>query len=53
MRYDPVDSKLFIRNRAKLRKKLPRIKLIAIDRFRGIKRFIGFGQLSAAQLAIL
>jgi hypothetical protein len=36
-----------------LRKKLPRIELIAIDRFRGIKRFIGLGQLSAAQLATL
>lgn len=36
-----------------LRKKLPRIELISIDRFRGIKRFIGLGQLSAAQLATL
>lgn len=36
-----------------LRKKLPRIELIAIDRFRGVKRFIGLGQLSAAQLASL
>lgn len=35
------------------RKKLPRIELIATDRFRGIKRFIGLGQLSAAQLATL
>ena len=35
------------------RKKLPRIELISIDRFRGIKRFIGLGQLSAAQLATL
>lgn len=35
------------------RKKLPRIELIAIDRFRGIKRFIGLGQLSAAQLVTL
>lgn len=35
------------------RKKLPRIELIAIDRFRGIKRFIGLGQLSATQLATL
>ena len=36
-----------------LRKKLPRLELIAIDRFRGIKRFIGLGQLSPAQLATL
>lgn len=36
-----------------LRKKLPRLELIAIDRFRGIKRFIGLGQLSTAQLATL
>ena len=36
-----------------LRRKLPRIELIAIDRFRGLKRFIGLGQLSAAQLATL
>ncbi len=35
------------------RKKLPPIELISIDRFRGIKRFIGLGQLSAAQLATL
>lgn len=35
------------------RKKLPRIELISIDRFRGIKRFIGLGQLSATQLATL
>lgn len=35
------------------RKKLPSIDLICIDRFRGIKRFIGLGQLSAAQLASL
>jgi hypothetical protein len=36
-----------------LREKLPRVELICIDRFRGIKRFIGLGQLSAAQLASL
>lgn len=36
-----------------LRKKLPRLELIAIDRFRDIKRFIGLGQLSATQLASL
>ncbi|MDP1840294.1 MAG: hypothetical protein Q8N31_20710 [Reyranella sp.] len=35
------------------RKKLPRVELISIDRFRGIKRLIGLGQLSAAQLATL
>jgi len=35
------------------RKKLPPIELISIDRFRGIKRFIGLGQLSASQLASL
>jgi hypothetical protein len=35
------------------RKKLPSIELISVDRFRGIKRFIGLGQLSAAQLATL
>jgi len=35
------------------RKKLPSIELISIDRFRGIKRFIGLGQLSASQLASL
>jgi hypothetical protein len=32
---------------------LPRIELISIDRFRGIKRFIGLGQLTAQQLASL
>jgi len=36
-----------------LRKKLPRLELITIDRFRGIKRFVGLGQLSPAQLAAL
>ncbi|MDP1960814.1 MAG: hypothetical protein Q8K93_01305 [Reyranella sp.] len=36
-----------------LRKKLPRLELIAIDRFRGIKRFVGLGQLSPGQLASL
>lgn len=36
-----------------LRKKLPRLELIAVDRFRGIKRFVGLGQLSPAQLAAL
>lgn len=36
-----------------LRRKLPLIELIAIDRFRGIKRFIGLGQLSSTQLATL
>lgn len=36
-----------------LRKKLPRIELIAIDRYHGIKRFIGLGQLSPAQIASL
>ena len=35
------------------RKTLPRIELICIDRFRGIKRFIGLGQLTPAQLASL
>lgn len=35
------------------RKALPKIELICIDRFRGIKRFIGLGQLSPAQLASL
>lgn len=35
------------------RKKLPRIEMISVDRFRGFKRFIGLGQLSAAQLATL
>jgi len=32
---------------------LPRVELISIDRFRGLKRFIGLGQLSAQQLASL
>jgi hypothetical protein len=32
---------------------LPRVELISIDRFRGLKRFIGFGQLTAQQLASL
>jgi hypothetical protein len=36
-----------------LRKTLPRIELICIDRFRGIKRFTGLGQLTPAQLASL
>jgi hypothetical protein len=36
-----------------LRKRLPAIELISIDRFRGIKRFIGLGQLSSSQLASL
>jgi hypothetical protein len=36
-----------------LRKKLPRVESICINRFRGIKKFIGLGQLSAAQLASL
>jgi hypothetical protein len=35
------------------RKKLPRLELISVDRFRGIKRFIGLGQLSPTQLASL
>ena len=35
------------------REKLPRIELISVDRFRGFRRFIGLGQLSAAQLASL
>jgi hypothetical protein len=35
------------------RKGLPRIDLISVDRFRGIARFIGLGQLDAAQLASL
>ena len=36
-----------------LRKTRPKIELIAIDRFPGVKRFFGLGQLSAAQLASL
>jgi hypothetical protein len=36
-----------------LRKALPKVELIAIDRFPGVKRFLGLGQLSAAQLASL
>ena len=36
-----------------LRKTLPKIELICIDRFRGIKRFTGLGQLTPAQLASL
>lgn len=35
------------------RKTLPRIELICIDRFRGIKRFTGLGQLTPADLASL
>jgi hypothetical protein len=35
------------------RKVLPRIELVSIDRFRGIRRFIGLGQLSTQQLASL
>lgn len=36
-----------------LRKRRPKIDLIAIDRFPGVKRFLGLGQLSSAQLASL
>jgi hypothetical protein len=36
-----------------LRKTLPKVELIAIDRFPGVKRFLGLGQLSPAQLASL
>jgi hypothetical protein len=36
-----------------LRKKRPKIDLIAIDRFPGVNRFLGLGQLSPAQLASL
>ena len=36
-----------------LRKTLPKIELICIDRFRGIKRFTGLGQLTPQQLASL
>jgi hypothetical protein len=36
-----------------LRKKRPKIDLIAIDRFPGVKRFLGLGQLSPAELASL
>jgi hypothetical protein len=35
------------------RKALPRIDIISIDRFRGIKHFVGLGQLTAQQLASL
>ena len=36
-----------------LRKTRPKVELIAIDRFPGVKRFLGLGQLSSAQLASL
>lgn len=35
------------------RKDLPKVELISIDRFRGVKRFFGLGQLDARQLASL
>jgi hypothetical protein len=35
------------------REKLPRLELISIDRFAGVRRFIGLGQLSLRQLASL
>jgi hypothetical protein len=35
------------------RKTLPRIEIISIDRFRGVRPFLGLGQLTALQLASL
>jgi hypothetical protein len=53
--HDLYDQAALVRVLAGLapRKKLPPVELICIDRFRGIKRFIGLGQLSAGQLASL
>jgi hypothetical protein len=53
--HDLYDQSVLVRLLAgfSLRKKLPMIELIAVDRFRGIKRFVGLGQLSASQLASL
>ena len=55
LEHDLYDQAALVRVLASfaLRKNLPRIELICIDRFRGIKRFIGLGQLRAAQLASL
>ncbi|MFI5000013.1 MAG: hypothetical protein ACHQK9_09050 [Reyranellales bacterium] len=53
--HDLYDQAALVRILASLavRKKLPKVELICIDRFRGIRRFIGLGQLSADQLASL
>ncbi len=53
--HDLYDQASLVRVLASLapRPALPRIELIAIDRFPGVGRFIGLGQLSAGQLASL
>jgi len=55
LEHDLYDQAALVRVLASfaLRKTLPRIELICIDRFRGIKRFTGLGQLTPAQLASL
>ena len=55
LEHDLYDQAALVRVLASfaLRKSLPKIELICIDRFRGIKRFMGLGQLSPTQLASL
>jgi len=56
LEHDLYDQAALVRVLASfaLRKTLPRIELICIDRFRGIKRFTGLGQAhaGAARLAV-
>lgn len=53
--HDLYDQACLVRVLAKLaaRPTLPRVELVCIDRFPGIARFIGLGQLSPKQLASL
>ena len=55
LEHDLYDQAALVRVLASfaLRESLPKIELICIDRFRGIKRFTGLGQLAPAQLASL
>ena len=55
LEHDLYDQAALVRILASfaLRKTLPKIELICIDRFRGIKRFVGLGQLTPVQLASL